>query len=311
MSLFIQETNNCFYKNPSYQTLSLNEETPDIIFLPKLNDLSEKKDDFLSTLLSILKNEENLTLKDKLDFSYLVSIAVSSFTEEMIKEFNEEESHLSLLNWVWRYKKKFKEFRIENELKNSIKLIPNFDYFFSNKYNKLLIEINFILQLLINILNIFKFLPITSSELLNLKFYEKLSKIKDLIKSFAQQEILNTLDIVLLKWKIQIDSENEQKIITKFKLDKLGIKRKREEKNEEQDTEADSANDDSGINLINNINNIYNIKNYGNININKKKKNKKIKVSFDFSQNSVIEYQKDDSPFQITLDKEKNKSFKN
>ena len=309
MSLFLQETNINFCENPSYQTLPLNEETPDINFLSKLINHIEQKDNFLSILLSKLKNEENLTLKDKLDFSCLVSIALSSFTEEMINEFNEEECHLSLLNWIWRYKKKFKEFRIEIELKNSIKLIPNFDYIFSNKYNKLLIEINFILQLLINILNIFKFLPITSTELLNLKFYEKLSKIKDLIKSFAQEEILNSIDFVLLKWKTQIDTENEQKIITKFKLDKLGIKRKREGKNEEQDTEADSANDDSGINIINNINNIYNIKNYGIININKKIKDKKIKVSFDFSSNSVIEYKKDDSPFQITLDKQKNKKL--
>ena len=307
MSLFIQETNINFCEYPSLQSLSLNEETPEINFLPKLSTLSFENGDFLSALLSIFKNEENLTLKDKLDFSYLISIAISSFTDEMIKEFNEEECHLSLLNWVWRYKKKFKEFRIENELKNSIKLIPNFDNFFSNKYNKLLIEINFILQLLINILNIFKFLPITSSELLSLKFYEKLSKIKEYIKSFAQEEILNSVEFVRLKWKTQIDSENERKIITKFKLDKLGIKRKREEKNEERDTEADSANDDSGSTIINNINNIYN----ENININKKIKNKKIKVSFDFSRNSVIEYQKDDMPFQITLDKQKDKKFKN
>ena len=307
MSLFIQETNINFCENPSLQSLSLNEETPEINFLPKLSTLSFENGDFLSALLSIFKNEENLTLKDKLDFSYLISIAISSFTDEMIKEFNEEECHLSLLNWVWIYKKKFKEFRIENELKNSIKLIPNFDNFFSNKYNKLLIEINFILQLLINILNIFKFLPITSSELLSLKFYEKLSKIKQYIKSLAQEEILNSVEFVRLKWKTQIDSENEQKIITKFRLDKLGIKRKREEKNEEQDTEADSANDDSGSNIINNINNIYN----ENININKKIKNKKIKVSFDISRNSVIEYQKDDMPFQITLDKQKDKKFKN
>ena len=270
MSLFIQETNMSFCENPAYQSLSLTEETPDIKFFPGLNTLSLQKDDFLSTLLLILKNEESLTLKDKLNFSYLVSIAISSFTEEMIKKFNEEECHLSLLNWVWRYKKKFKEFIIEKELKNNIKLIPNFDYFFSNKYNKLLIEINFILQLLINILNIFKFLPMTSSELLNLKFYEKLSKIKEYIASFAQEEILNSIDIVLSKWKTQIDSENEQKIITKFKLDKLGIKRKREEKNEEQDTEADSANGDSGVNIINNINNIYKIKEYENIYIVKK-----------------------------------------
>ncbi len=309
MSLLIKEANYFSKDERMNQSLSLIEESPEIDFFAKSDDIGQVKENLFIEVISKFKNEESLTLKDKLEFSYLLSLAISSFNEEMIKEFNEEECHLSLLNWVWRYRKKIKEFRNIIQNKNSLKLIPNFDNFFSYKYNKLLIEINFILQLLINILNIFKFLPITSTELLNLKFYEKLSKIKDLIKSFAQEEILNSIDFVLLKWKTQIDSENEQKIITKFKLDKLGIKRKREGKNEEQDTEADSANDDSGINIINNINNIYNIKNYGIININKKIKEKNIKVSFDFSSNSVIEYKKDDSPFQITLDKQKNKKL--
>ena len=310
MSLFMQETNINFCENPPLQSLSLNEETPEINFLPKLSTLSFENGDFLSALLSIFKNEENLTLKDKLDFSCLVSIARSSFTEEMINEFNEEECHLSLLNWVWRYRKKIKEFRNIIQNKNSLKLIPNFIYFFSNKYNKLLIEINFIIQLLINILNILYFLPITSSELLNLKLYEKLSKIKEYIKPLVQKDIVNLADIILLRWKELIDLESEQKIIAKFKLNKLGIKRIREEKIAEQTTETDSTDNDTIINIETNINNNIIINNNKKINLNKKFKNKKIKVSFDLSRNSVIKYNKDDMPFQITLEKQKNKDNK-
>ena len=310
MSLLIKEANYFSKDEPMNQSLSLIEESPEIDFFAKSDDIGQVKENFFIEVISKFKNEESLTLKDKLEFSYLLSLAISSFNEEMIKEFNEEECHLSLLNWVWRYRKKIKEFRNIIQNKNSLKLIPNFIYFFSNKYNKLLIEINFIIQLLINILNILYFLPITSSELLNLKLYEKLSKIKEYIKPFVQNDIVNLTDIILLKWKELIDLESEQKIIAKFKLNKLGIKRIREEKIAEQTTETDSTDNDTIINIETNINNNIIINNNKKINLNKKFKNKKIKVSFDLSRNSVIKYNKDDMPFQITLEKQKNKDNK-
>jgi hypothetical protein len=310
MSLLIKEANYFSKDEPMNQSLSLIEESPEIDFFAKSDDIGQVKENFFIEVISKFKNEESLTLKDKLEFSYLLSLAISSFNEEMIKEFNEEECHLSLLNWVWRYRKKIKEFRNIIQNKNSLKLIPNFIYFFSNKYNKLLIEINFIIQLLINILNILYFLPITSSELLNLKLYEKLSKIKEYIKPLVQKDIVNLTDIILLRWKELIDLESEQKIIAKFKLNKLGIKRIREEKIAEQTTETDSTDNDTIINIETNINNNIIINNNKKINLNKKFKNKKIKVSFDLSRNSVIKYNKDDMPFQITLEKQKNKDNK-
>ena len=310
MSLLIKEANYFSKDEPMNQSLSLIEESPEIDYFAKSDDIGQVKENFFIEVISKFKNEESLTLKDKLEFSYLLSLAISSFNEEMIKEFNEEECHLSLLNWVWRYRKKIKEFRNIIQNKNSLKLIPNFIYFFSNKYNKLLIEINFIIQLLINILNILYFLPITSSELLNLKLYEKLSKIKEYIKPFVQKDIVNLTDIILLRWKELIDLESEQKIIAKFKLNKLGIKRIREEKIAEQTTETDSTDNDTIINIETNINNNIIINNNKKINLNKKFKNKKIKVSFDLSRNSVIKYNKDDMPFQITLEKQKNKDNK-
>jgi len=266
-------------------------------FLP----LEEQENpDFMKIILSTLKNEEDLTLKDKLDFSFILSISKGNFTEETIKEFCEEECHLALLNWVWKYAKKLKKFKLESELREKYLLNRenNFEEFFQ-KYNILLIEINFILDLLINILNLFSFLPITSSDLLNLKLYQKLQKIKSYIKSFSNINILNTIDFVLNKWRIQIDSENEQKILAKFMLNKLGIKRKRnwEVDIEDRETEINSVEDEENLNS-NNINNI-SINNKKKFNI----KNKKNKVSFDLNKNSVIYYQKTDMPFQITIDK--------
>jgi hypothetical protein len=255
---------------------------------------------FMKLILSTLKNEEDLTLKDKLDFSFILSISKGNFTEETIKEFCEEECHLALLNWVWKYAKKLKKFKLESELREKYLLNRenNFEEFFQ-KYNILLIEINFILDLLINILNLFSFLPITSTDLLNLKLYQKLQKIKSYINSFSNINILNTIDFVLNKWRIQIDSENEQKIFAKFMLNKLGIKRKRnwEVDIEDRETEINSVEDEDNLNS-NNINNI-SINNKKKFNLN----NKKNKVSFDLNKNSVIYYKKTDMPFQITIDK--------
>ena len=258
----------------------------------------QEKSDFMEIILSTLKKEGDLTLKEKLDFSFLLSISRGNFTEETIKEFCEEECHLTLLNWVWKYAKKLKKFKLETEIKEKCINITNiFDDFFP-KYNKLLIEINFILDLLINILNLFSFLPINSYDILNLKLYQKLYKIKLYIKSFSNVNILTSIDYVLNKWKSQIDKENEQKIMAKYMLNNLGTKRKRNSdiEIEDRETEIDSIEED---NLNNNINN--------NIGINNKKifnlKNKKNKVSFDLNKNSVIYYRKTDMPFQITLDK--------
>ncbi len=272
-------------------------------FLP----LEEQENpNFMKIILSTLKNEEDLTLKDKLDFSFILSISKGNFTEETIKEFCEEECHLALLNWVWKYAKKLKKFKLESELREKYLLNRenNFEEFFQ-KYNILLIEINFIIELLINILNFFVYLPITSSDILNLKLYEKLLKIKGYINSYVSQEVLNLTDFILKKWKTQVDFDNEEKIIARYKLNKLGIKRNRSG-TDDQDTEADSIdNDTNGINNNIKINNL-NIHNNQNINLNKKIKNKNIKVSFDLQQNSVAYFDKDDMPFQITLDQNKN-----
>ena len=250
-------------------------------------------------ILKTIKNDDDLTLREKITFSFLLGLNTKCFNDEFIREFNEEECHLSLLNWAWRYKKKLKQFQLQNQLKNNF--FDNFEIFLP-QYNKLLIEINIIMELLINILNFFVFLPINSSDILHLKLYEKLIKIKGFINSYANDYLLNLINFVLNKWKTVVDEENEVKIITRFKLSQLGAKRPRtpDEKEDKEDTEADSV-DYNEDNIKININN--NSIKYSNLN--KKIKNKNnIKVSFDLQQNSVIYFKKDDTPFQITLDKQ-------
>ena len=251
-------------------------------------------------IIETFKNEEELTLKEKLAFSLFLVMNMNNFDDELVKEFNEEECHLSLMNWIWRYNKKIKKFQLMHQLK--LNFVEDFEIFIP-QYNILLIEINFIMELLINILNLFVFLPINSSDILHLKLYEKLFNIKDNIKSYANDYLLNLINYVLNKWKTEVDTENETKIITRYKLSQLGIKRSRpvDDKEDKEDTEADSVDDSETNNIKININNNPNIFS----NLNKKTKNKNnLKVSFDLQKNSVIYFKKDDTPLQISLDKQ-------
>jgi hypothetical protein len=284
LSFETDNKNNAMYTCPCYPT----------------NITEESKNNFKKFILDTIKNDDELALKDKLAFSLFLVMNTSGFNEELINEFNEEECHLSLLNWIWRYNKKLKQFQLEHQLK--INLFQNFDTFLPN-YNKLLIEINIIMELLINILNFLAFLPINSSDILHLKLYEKLFKIKGYIKSYANEYLINLINFVLDKWKAEVEAENEAKIITRYKLNQLGIKRPRsqDDKDDKEDTEADSVDDNENNIKINNIND-----NKINSNLNKKTKKNNIKVSFDLQNNSVIYFKKDDTPFQISLDKQKN-----
>jgi len=291
---FSMQKNN-FSEKPELK-LSYETDNKNNAMCPSPNADEESKRNFKKFILDTIKNDDELALKDKLAFSLFLVMNCNGFNEDLINEFNEEECHLSLLNWIWRYNKKLKQFELEHQLK--INLFQNFDNFLPN-YNKLLIEINIIMELLINILNFLAFLPINSSDILHLKLYEKLFKIKGYIKSYANEYLLNLINFVLDKWKAEVEAENETKILTRYKLNQLGIKRPRtqDDKDDKEDTEADSVDYNENNIKINNIND-------NKINLNKKTKNKNLKVSFDLQQNSVIYFKKDDTPFQITLDKQ-------
>ena len=300
--VFTLSKNNLDSPNSPNLILKYELEKPQTLVYPNKQKEEKAKDEsinnFKSFILGTIKNDDELTLKEKIAFSLFLVMNSNCFDEELINEFNEEECHLSLLNWIWRYKKKFKQFHLQNQIKinffeNSEIILP--------QYNKLLIEINIIMELLINILNFFVFLPINSSDILHLKLYEKLIKIKGFINSYANDYLLNLINFVLNKWKAIVDAENEEKIITRFKLSQLGVKhpRSQDEKEDKEDTEADSVDYNEENNKININNNsiIYNL--------NKKIKNKNnIKVSFDLQKNSILYFKKDDIPFKISLDKQ-------
>ena len=211
----------------------------------------------------------------------------------MINNLNEEEWHLSLLNWIWNYKKNLKDYYDLSQQSPNFQNLENNNSNFQ-KYNKLIIEINLILELLINILNVFVFLPINSRDILHLKLYEKLFKIKEYIKFYTNDYLFNLIQFVLNKWKTIVDLDNEAKIINRFKLNQLGLKRERQE--EDKDTEADSEDGNENKNKTN----------ISNLSKNIKKTKKNFKVSFDLNKNRVVYFNKQDIPLQISIDKDQN-----
>ena len=125
MSHPITKTSVCSSESSLHQTISLDEDIPEVNFISEPE--SYQNDDLIKVVLETFKKEENLTLKEKLEITYFISIAIANFNEDMVREFNEEECHLAMLNWVYKYGKKLKEFRVENDIKNSIKLVKGLD----------------------------------------------------------------------------------------------------------------------------------------------------------------------------------------
>ena len=112
LSFETDNKNNAMYTCPCYPT----------------NITEESKNNFKKFILDTIKNDDELALKDKLAFSLFLVMNTSGFNEELINEFNEEECHLSLLNWIWRYNKKLKQFQLEHQLKINLfqKIIINY-----------------------------------------------------------------------------------------------------------------------------------------------------------------------------------------
>ena len=193
--LNISNSNFCGIENP--------------IELPfKANSVNELE----TYIIQIIKKEDTLNIFQKYNFTYSILLNSDKFND--LKEFYEEECHLSLLNWVWKERKtlKYPSYNLNHHLFH-------------------------ILALLNNILNIFLILPINSNDILDLHLFDKLNSIRSLIKNWNMDiPILNLIKEVLDKWKCSIEESKEIK---------LNKKRNRSE----EETEADSD-----INLsLNNI----------------------------------------------------------
>ena len=206
-------------------------------------------------IINTIKQEDSMSLLSKLQFTYFISQHANLLSQ--LSEFYEEECHLSLLNWVWKEKKLLK-----------------------NPYSSLsdMNSLCGVLELLYNILFIFENLPIKSNDILDLRLFEKLHKIKVYINKWnVFLPVLGKISAVLDKWKKEVDDDTEEK---------LGQKRKR---NNEEETEAESDDNTQVVNLL-----VYNIEQTKN-----KKEKKHVKI--DLIKNKTVYFDKEKEPLAVGI----------
>ena len=206
-------------------------------------------------IINTIKQEDSMSLLSKLQFTYFISQHANLLSQ--LSEFYEEECHLSLLNWVWKEKKLLK-----------------------NPYSSLsdMNSLCGVLELLYNILFIFENLPIKSNDILDLRLFEKLQKIKVYINRWnVFLPVLGKISAVLDKWKKEVDDDTEEK---------LGQKRKR---NNEEETEAESDDNTQVVNLL-----VYNIEQTKN-----KKEKKHVKI--DLIKNKTVYFDKEKEPLAVGI----------
>ena len=205
-------------KNEDFNFINLNlcriENPIEIPF--KANSINELE----TFIIEVIKQEENLHIFQKITFTNSILLNKDKFSE--LKEFDEEECHLSLINWIWKERKTLK--------------YPNI-YF-----NKLL----GILYLLNNILNIFQILHINPNDIIELKLFDKLNNIKGLIKNWKiEHPILNLISNILNKWKSEIEESKEIK---------LNKKRNRSDDETEFESDINLLNNNIKVNISKNFN---------------------------------------------------------
>ena len=242
----LEEEPNLLYielqKEINIQNINLN----NLFGILKINSI----ENFEIFIIETIKQETNLNIYQKISFTN--SILLNNDKLDQLKEFYEEECHLSLLNWIWN-----ERIFLKNPKYNINKLFG-------------------LLALLINILNIFTILPINSKDILDLKLYEKLIKIKEFIKKWSNQhKIITLISFILNKWKLSVEEEYEKKLIEKKNRNK--------------------SEGDSNINLLS--------YKYNNVNIQKNVNNKKVKknIKIDLSKNTVLFFNKDSAPFEVSI----------
>jgi hypothetical protein len=123
-----------------------------------------------NVIIELFKNDNFLNFEEKLNVTRIVFGYFTNFG--FFEDFYEEECHLAMVNWIYKYKKILQN---ENETPSQI-----FD-------------------LINNILNIFEILPIKVEELFSLNIYEKLNKIRKIIKN-KNFIIYQKLDRLLCYW---------------------------------------------------------------------------------------------------------------
>ena len=226
---------------------------------------------FESFIIETIHQDATLSLSSKL---YFTRILLLNFMQlrNLSDDFYEEECHLSLLNWIWNVK----HILISWDKSKDNKPLSND----KTNYDENILSI--ILELLNNILIILETLPIKPTDILDLKLYEKLNKIKGYVYKLPPFPfcncVTNNINFVLDKWNKEIDMMHNIKERNK--------KKKCSEDDDEiksttitTDAESDDAYSEEGGN----------------------KKNKK--VSFNLLKNKAIEFYKEDEPFKVAYKK--------
>ena len=248
---------------PPTDSLDISETRENQPFLPSLSFSSNfasspsqlTAESLEQLIINTIKQEDSMSLLSKLQFTYFISQHANLLSQ--LSEFYEEECHLSLLNWVWKEKKLLK-----------------------NPYSSLsdMNSLCGVLELLYNILFIFENLPIKSNDILDLRLFEKLHKIKVYINRWnVFLPVLGKISAVLDKWKKEVDDDTEEK---------LGQKRKR---NNEEETEAESDDNTQVVNLL-----VYNIEQTKN-----KKEKKHVKI--DLIKNKTVYFDKEKEPLAVGI----------
>ena len=165
---------------------------------------------FESFVIETINHDAFLSLPSKLTFTHFL-LSNRIFLSKLSSNFYDEECHLSLLNWIWNIRNIFKAailLKSTNDLSNT-------SFYYENNV------VCIILELLNNILIIFELLDIKSKDILDLKLYEKLNKIKGYVRKLPSSPISNcvtdNINLILLKWKKCVDDAFEKELKVKKK----------------------------------------------------------------------------------------------
>lgn len=141
-------------------------------------------------IVNSFKKESLMSIQDKITLTREIIANVDILVN--FENFYEEECQLSLVNWLSEYRK--------------------YIAFLKSKADD-----NKLYELLYNIIYIFQVFPVNSKDIITLKIFEKLNKIRKIMNK--NLNIYQYLDYLLNYWNIQIrtirDNEKENKMLNK------------------------------------------------------------------------------------------------
>ena len=245
-----------------YETTNLNTSTC-------LHAITNDNTTFESFIIDTIHQDATLSLSSKLYFTRILLLNFMKL-RYLSDDFYEEECHLSLLNWIWNVK--YILISWDNNSKDNKSLI-------NDKTNSDENILSIILELLNNILIILETLPIKSNDILDLKLYEMLNKIKGYVLKLPPFPVcscvINNIHFVLEKWNKEIDGMYNRK-----------ERNQKKKKSSDEDDESKSV-----------MNELDDAETAVSSEEDSTKKNKK--VSFNLLRNKEVEFSKEDEPFKV------------